>query len=104
MSLEEIQRKHAQQAQVAHKERSMETLRKENEERSIRSSDGFLPFEDKPPPWKNRQGKYSLEYMWNDVNWILRYSKTADRILGGTSVLVVLGLGIGYYHDPTFFS
>ena len=68
--------------------------------KAFRASDGFLDFEEVPPPWKGREGPYKPIYLLYDANWILRKSKKADRIVGGVSVGLVAGAWAAYIWAP----
>ena len=88
MSMKEIQALHAQKASAALDPAKRAKI---STGKVFRGSDGFLDFEEVPPPWKGREGPYKPIYLLYDANWILRKSKKADRILGGFSVAFVCG-------------
>ena len=88
MSMKEIQALHAAKASAPLDPAKRAKI---STGKVFRGSDGFLDFEEVPPPWKGREGPYKPIYLLYDANWVLRKSKKADRILGGISVAFVCG-------------
>ncbi len=86
MSMAEIQALHARKASAPLDPAKRAKI---STGKVFRGSDGFLDFEEVPPPWKGREGPYKPIYLLVDANWVLRKSKNADRILGGFSVAFV---------------
>ena len=68
-----------------------------HEIKAMRGSDGFLEFEEIDPPWKDREGPYKPRYLLDDANWLLRKSKKADLLIGGTSIFVCCAMGASVY-------
>ena len=73
----------------------------EHERTALRGSDGFLEFKEVDPPWtlRGKGSGYNVQFFLDDANYILRKSKKADQVVGGISVLFVVGVGAGSYFN-----
>ena len=100
-TLEKIQQQHMRNIEKFDKAKVAKMKKKEHEMKheikAMRGSDGFLEFEEIDPPWKDREGPYKPRYLLDDANWLLRKSKKADLLIGGTSIFVCCAMGASVY-------
>ena len=87
--MKEIQAMQAQQIEGKELQDDMYTEKGKN---VIRGADGFLEYAKVPPPWKDRAGPYKANYVFEDVNWIVRKSDTAHHVLGGVCIVITGGI------------
>ena len=95
MSMKEIQELQASKATTKAAQGS--TL---PDEGMVRGADGFLDYAKVPPPWKDRKGSYKADYLYEDVNWIVRKSSKAHHIFGGSMIAFTVGCVCVELYNP----